>query len=400
MTDQSRPADAVDTVVGFARTLRAAGVDATPGRVHALIDALATLDPTDRNHLYWAGRASLCASHDDVDRYDRAFDAYFRGEAPHQRLRAVAPPRTSSLRPSVADALPPDGAEDDAGVPVSVPDASSAEVLRHRDFAAMDEAERALVDRLLDRLRLPGEVRRSRRHRPGSGRSLDRRRILREVLRQGGEPGRLHRRTRRERPRRVVLVVDVSGSMAAYATALLRFAHAASVRGVTPTEVFTFGTRLTRVTAELGHRDPDTAMAAVSRAVPDWSGGTRLGPLLKELLDRWGQRGLVRGAVVVVLSDGWERGDVALLDEQMARLARLAHRVVWANPRKAREGFEPTAAGLVAALPHVDDFVSGHSVAALEELAEVVLGHRRAPTGTKRGVGAVDPYRARGVEPP
>ena len=393
-------ADAVDTVVGFARTLRAAGVDATPGRVQALIDALAVLDPTDRDHLYWAGRSSLCASHDDVERYDRVFDAYFQGEAPHERLRAIAPPRTSSMRPSLADALPPDGGEDDAGVPVAVPDASAAEQLRHRDFAAMGDAERAMVDRLLARLRLPGELRRSRRHQPGGGSTLDRRRILRDVLRHGDGPRRLHRHTHRRRPRRIVLVVDVSGSMSAYATALLRFAHAASARGATPTEVFTLGTRLTRVTDELGHRDPDTAMAAVSRAVPDWSGGTRLGPLLKELLDRWGQRGLVRGAVVVVLSDGWERGDVALLDEQMARLARLAHRVVWANPRKAREGFEPTAAGLAAALPHVDDFVSGHSIAALEELAEVVLGRHRSPAGTKRVVGGVAPYRDRRVDPP
>lgn len=393
-------ADAVDTVVGFARTLRAAGVDAGPGRVQALVDALSVLDPTNRDDLYWAGRSSLCASHDDVERYDRVFEAYFRGEAPHERLRAIAPPRTSSMRPSLADALPPDGAEDDASVPVAVPDASPTEQLRHRDFAAMGEAERAMVDRLLARLRLPGELRRTRRHQPGGGSMLDRRRILRDVLRHGDGPRRLHRRTHRQRPRRIVLVVDVSGSMSAYATALLRFAHAASVRGTTPTEVFTLGTRLTRVTEELGHRDPDTAIAAVSRAVPDWSGGTRLGPLLKELLDRWGQRGLVRGAVVVVLSDGWERGDVALLDEQMGRLARLAHRVVWANPRKAREGFEPTAAGLAAALPHVDDFVSGHSLAALEELAEVVLGRRRAPVGTKRGAGGVDPYRAPGVEPP
>lgn len=392
-------ADAVDTIVGFARTLRAAGVEAGPGRVQALVEALAVLDPTDHDHLYWAGRASLCGSREDAQRYDRVFDAYFRGEAPHERLRAVAPPRTTAMRPSLADALPPDGADDDAAVPVAVPDASSAEQLRQRDFAAMGEAERAMVDRLLDRLRLPGEVRRSRRHRQGGTEALDRRRIVRDVLRQGGEPGRLHHRRRRQRPRRVVLVVDVSGSMSAYATALLRFAHAASARSTTPTEVFTLGTRLTRVTAELGHRDPDTAMAAVSRAVPDWSGGTRLGPLLKELLDRWGQRGLVRGAVVVVLSDGWERGDVGLLDEQMGRLARLAHRVVWANPRKARAGFEPTAAGLAAALAHVDDFVSGHSIAALEELADVVLGRRRVPAGRNHGAGGVGAYRASGVDP-
>lgn len=392
-------ADAVDTVVGFARTLRAAGVDASPGRVQALVEALAVLDPTDHDHLYWAGRTSLCASHDDVERYDRVFDAYFRGEAPHRRLRAVPPPRVSSLRPSLADALPPEGAEDDAGVPVAVPDASATEHLRHRDFAAMGDAERAMVDRLLARLAMPGELRRTRRHRPGGSRSLDRRRILRDVLRHGGEPSRLHRRTHRDRPRRVVLVVDVSGSMSAYATALLRFAHATSVLGGAPVEVFTLGTRLTRVTTELGHRDPDTAMAALSRAVPDWSGGTRLGPLLKELLDRWGQRGLVRGAVVVVLSDGWERGDVALLGEQMGRLARLAHRVVWANPRKARAGFEPTAAGLAAALPHVDDFVSGHSIAALEELADVVRGRHRQGPGRNRGVAGVGTYRAPGVHP-
>jgi len=373
------PAGALDTLVGFARTLRAAGVDAAPGRVHALVESLAELDPTSTDHLYWAGRVSLCASHDDVERYDRVFDAYFAGEAPHRRMRATAPPRTSTMRQSMADGVPSEGGDDDASVPVLVADASNIEQLRHRDFSAMDDAERALVDRLLDRLRLPGETRRTRRHRPGHGHGLDRKRILRDVLRQGGEPGRLRHRTRRERPRRVVLVVDVSGSMASYATALLRFAHAASVRGGTPTEVFTLGTRLTRVSDELAHRDPDTAMAAVSRAVPDWSGGTRLGPLLKEFLDIWGQRGMARGAVVVVLSDGWERGDVAVLGQQMARLARLAHRVVWANPRKARPGFEPTAAGLVVALPHVDDFVSGHSLAALEELAEVVLGRHRAP---------------------
>ena len=155
----------------------------------------------------------------------------------------------------------------------------------------------------------------------------------------------------------------------------LRFAHAASHRQRGPaTEVFTIGTRLTRVTRELAHRDADAALAAVAAGVPDWSGGTRLGELVKDFLDRWGQRGMARGAVVVVLSDGWERGDVTLLGDQMARLRRLAHRVVWANPRAGRPGFEPVAAGMAAALPHVDDFVSGHSLAALEHLATVVAG--------------------------
>lgn len=179
-----------------------------------------------------------------------------------------------------------------------------------------------------------------------------------------------------------MLLVDISGSMSAYADALLRFAHAAARRSVAPTEVFTIGTRLTRVSRELRHRDPDTAMAAVAHAVPDWSGGTRLGVLLKEFLDRWGQRGMARGAIVVILSDGWERGDPGVLGTQMQRLSRLAHRVVWANPRKARPGYEPLAAGMAAALPHVDDFVEGHSLAALERLAAHVARPSRERMST------------------
>jgi uncharacterized protein with von Willebrand factor type A (vWA) domain len=172
-----------------------------------------------------------------------------------------------------------------------------------------------------------------------------------------------------------VLLVDVSGSMAPYADALLRFAHAAAHGGrSTRTDVFTIATRLTRVTRELSHRDPDLAMAALAAAVPDWRGGTRLGELLREFLNRWGQRGTARGAVVVVLSDGWERGDPELLAAQMRRLHRLAHRVIWANPRKARPGYAPLAAGMAAALPSVDAFVEGHSLAALERLAAVVKG--------------------------
>ncbi|NEA23138.1 vWA domain-containing protein, partial [Actinomadura bangladeshensis] len=165
-----------------------------------------------------------------------------------------------------------------------------------------------------------------------------------------------------------------SGSMSPYADALLRFAHAAARSGGRDVEVFSAGTRLTRLTRELRHRDPDAAMAAATAAIPDWSGGTRLGEELKEFLDRFGQRGLARGAIVVIASDGWERGDAALLGEQMARLHRLAHRVVWANPHKARPGYEPLTAGMAAALPHVDDFTSGHSLAALEELARIVAG--------------------------
>jgi len=249
-------------------------------------------------------------------------------------------------------------------------------VLRHRDLDELTAAERAELHRLLAAFAVPGELRRSRRWRSARRGPIDADRTMRELLRRGGEPVRLRRRAHPRRPRRVVLLVDVSGSMGSYADALLRFAHVAARRSASRTEVFTIGTRLTRVSRELRQRDPDAALAAATAAVPDWRGGTRLGELLKEFLDRCGQRALARGAVVVVLSDGWERGDVRLLAEQTARLQRLAHRVVWANPRKGHAGYAPLAAGMAAALPHVDDFVEGHSLAALERLAAVVAGER------------------------
>lgn len=359
------------TVVGLARTLRAAGVPASPDRVQHCIRALDVLDHARRHDVYWAARLSFCADREDLVRFDRVFDAYFAGVTATAGRRQEAWQRVT---------LPAAGTEGDPGgeegseVPVTAASASATEVLRHRDVAQLTPTERAELERLLAALRLPGELRRSRRRRPAPRGRIDQARTVRELLRRGGEPARLRHDLRRSRPRKVVLLVDISGSMSAYADALLRFAHAAARRGTAPTEVFTIGTRLTRVTREMAQRDPDAALAAVAGAVPDWSGGTRLGELLKEFLDRWGQRGTARGAIVVIVSDGWERGDVALLGRQMQRLARLAHRVVWANPRKARPGYAPLAAGMAAALPHVDDFVEGHSLAALERLAARVAG--------------------------
>ncbi|MFC8662745.1 VWA domain-containing protein [Streptomyces sp. NPDC057199] len=373
------PVDVPAVLVGFARALRAAGVDAGPDRVQAFLGALDVLRPGMRSDVYWSGRLTLCGSRDDLERYDRVFAACFGGAASEGRgMRAAPPPR---LRMTVRDAGPAprtrvEGERD--AVPTAVL-ASSAEVLRHRDFAGLTDAERGQLRRLLAAFALRGELRRTARLRQARRGVVDPRRTVREVLRRGGEPAPPRMRARAERPRRVVLLVDVSGSMAAYADALLRFAHAAAHAaphggGRARTEVFTIGTRLTRVTRELTHRDPDTALAAVAAAVPDWRGGTRLGELLRGFLDRWGQRGMARGAVVVVLSDGWERGDPELLAAQMRRLHRLAHRVIWANPRKARPGYAPLAAGMAAALPSVDSFVEGHSLAALERLAAVVRG--------------------------
>jgi hypothetical protein len=353
-------------------------VTASPDRVHATVEALTQLDPQSERDVYWAGRLTLCGSPDEVTRYDRVFAAYF-GDRPAALVRRPVAPAAQLRVVSVAggDAdVPEDDSSDSA--PASAA-ASATELLRHRDIADLSPADRGMLARLLAAFGLAGEQRMTRRLGPAHRGRIDRRRTLQRLMHAGGEPAELARQRRRRRPRRVVLLVDVSGSMSSYADALLRFAHAAAHRSRGPaTEVFTLGTRLTRVTREMAHRDPDAALRAVTAEIPDWSGGTRLGELVKRFLDDWGQRGPARGAVVVVLSDGWERGDASALGEQMARLHRLAHRVVWSNPRAGRPGFAPLAAGMAAALPHVDVFVSGHSLAALERLASIVAGARDA----------------------
>ncbi|WP_326763975.1 VWA domain-containing protein [Streptomyces sp. NBC_01591] len=370
--------DATAVAVGLTRALRAAGVATGPDRTQTFLGALDLLSPARRSDVYWAGRLTLCGSQDDLERYDRVFAACFdHSPRPHAPVRTATLPKPRPRVVATGSVPPcgPDGTGDDR-TPPSAALASSAEVLRHRDMAGLTAAERAQLRRLLDAFALSGEDRRTARMRPARRGGTDPRRTVRELLRHGGEPARLRHRTPATKPRRVVLLLDVSGSMDPYADALLRFAHAAANGSAarTPTEVFTIGTRVTRVTREMGHRDPDTALAAVAAAVPDRGGGTRLGEMLRTFLDRWGQRSCARGAVVVVLSDGWERADPALLAAQMRRLHRLAHRVVWANPRKAQPGYAPLAAGMAAALPHVDAFVEGHSLAALEQLAAVVRG--------------------------
>jgi uncharacterized protein with von Willebrand factor type A (vWA) domain len=375
--------DATDVVVGLAATLRAAGVAASTDRVHAAVRALVALDPSRRGDVYWATRLTLCGTREELTRYDVAFAAYF-GDRPRAVVRRPRVGRPA-LQLVAAPGGPDSGADDGDGGPSARAAASDVEQLRSRDVATLTPDERAQLHRLLAAMRLPGQLRRTRRRAPSSSGPVDGPRTLRAVLAASGEPARLRRHRTGGRPRRVVLLVDVSGSMDAYADALLRFAHAAARRGGAPTEVFALGTRLTRLTRELSQRDPDAAMRAVAQALPDAGGGTRLGLLLKEFLDRWGQRGTARGAVVVVLSDGWERGNAELLGRQVARLQRLAHRVVWANPRKAAPGFAPVAAGMAAALPHVDDFVEGHSLGALEHLAAVVLGAARSPAPAVTG---------------
>lgn len=355
--------------VGFARLLRGAGLDVPVGATVTFAEALTEVGIDTRSRVYWAGRATLVRRPEDVALYDRAFTAWWEGGFDVE-VRATVE-RELNLAFDSDDATGEGG--DDAGdTPTVQVRYSRAEVLRERDFAAYTPAEFAEARRLMADLRLAGALRRSRRTRPSSRRRgrPDLRRTVRRALRAGGEPIDRAFVEPATRPRRLVLLCDVSGSMEPYARALVRFLHAAVV-GRNRVEAFALGTRLTRITRELSSRDPDAAIAAAAKRVVDWSGGTRLGEGLRQFNDEWGVRGMARGAIVVILSDGWDRGDPDVLGEQMARLHRVAHRVVWVNPLKASPDFAPLARGMAAALPHVDEFVEGHSLASLEHLAEV-----------------------------
>jgi uncharacterized protein len=364
------PRDVTGVVLEFARSLRHAGVDASGDRVAAMLSAVGELGVTRPRAMFWAGRLTLCASAEDIAVYDAAFAAYFGGFAPVCGLPLPVPPKLA--KGSVPFGAPESAGDGKAdGVPVALA-ASETELLRHRDIAELSAVERADVRRMIALLSVGTAPRRGRRRRPAARGEVDVARTVRRMLRAGGEPGALARRARRTKPRRLVLLLDVSGSMAPYADALLCLGHAAVRLRPRATEVFTLGTRLTRVTRALRLRDPDAAIRAAGAAIPDWHGGTRLAQALTAFLGRWGQRGMARGAVVVLCSDGWERGDPAPLGAAMRRLSLLAYRLVWVNPHAGRDGYQPLAGGMAAALPYVDDFVAGHSVAALAELAEVV----------------------------
>ena len=358
-------------LLGFARALRAAGVPVTADREAGLLEAVATVGLEDEVRTYWAGRATLCSSPDHIERYDRVFAAWFHGAMRARPGRA--PDATAVPMASLADQDGPGG--DGGPEPQTVRAmASRTDVLRHRDVGDLTNSEKATLATMFGRLPQPTPQRRSARRAAWRRGEVDTRRTLRAQLDRWGEPAQLQWRRRVPAPRRVVLLVDVSGSMAPYADALLRLAHRWSVRGRgrRDVHVFTMGTRLTDVTRALRRPDPEAALTAAGAVVPDWSGGTRLGETMKVFLDEWGRRGLARGAVVVVFSDGWERGGADVLAEQMARLRAVAHRVVWVNPHKGKEGYLPLQQGIVAALPHCDDFVAGHSYATFEELAAVV----------------------------
>jgi uncharacterized protein len=402
----------------LSRRLHDAGVPMTPERSADFAQALTLVRPITRRRLYWTARSVFVSDRTHAKAFDAVFFSIFGDpvaadtELPDDVQTVPAPPDErpqsdhettpgESAQSEGFTSSPPrasDADEDGAEVEVPLPMASDEELLAGKSFDALDSQELAQLYRLMSRLELATPLRRTRRHEKGRhGRQIDMRRTLRASLRTGGEPIRLARRRRRMAPRRLVMLCDISGSMEPYARAYLQFLTSAAGSGP-HVEAFVFATRLTRLTRALAGRHPERAIQRAAAAAPDWSSGTRIGDALKAFNDRHGRRGMARGAVVVILSDGWERGDPMLVGREMQRLARLAHRIVWVNPRVSASAFSVQAGGMVAALPHCDALVSGHSFQALGEVADAI----GAPSSGRRGSPAASlqaPLAAEASEP-
>jgi uncharacterized protein with von Willebrand factor type A (vWA) domain len=380
----------------LSRRLRDGGVPTTPGRSADFARALTLVRPITRRRLYWTTRAVFVSDPAQIEIFDNVFFSVFGGRAqgdhfeqedgrtvvspPDEQPRSEhkASPRDSGeqdLRAGVSSSPPSGGRDDDeevAEVEMPLALASDEELLRSKSFDALEPHELAQLYRLMSSIEPATPVRRTRRYEKARhGEHIDMRRTLRAGLRTAGEPIRLARRRRRIARRRLVLLCDISGSMEPYARAYMQFLTCAAGSGP-KTEAFVFATRLTRITRALASRNPERAIQRAAAAAPDWSSGTRIGDALKEFNDRHGRRGMARGAVIVILSDGWERGDPMLVGREMQRLARLAHRIVWVNPRVSAGAFSVQAGGMVAALPHCDALVSGHSFQALGEVVAAI----------------------------
>jgi len=404
-------------VATLSRRLHDGGVPTTPGCSVDFARALTLVRPITRRRLYWTTRAVFVSDPAQVEIFDSVFFSLFGGgpqgddfdpedarsvaSPPDERPRldhkaSPRDPGEQDLRAGVPSTSPVGRDEDEVEVEVEVPlaMASDEELLGRKSFDTLEPYELAQLYRLMSRLELATPLRRTRRHEKARhGKHVDMRRSLRVSLRTAGEPIRLARRRRRIVRRRLVLLCDISGSMEPYARAYLQFLTCAAGSGP-KTEAFVFATRLTRITRALASRNPERAIQRAAAAAPDWSSGTRIGDALKEFNDRHGRRGMARGAVIVILSDGWERGDPMLVGREMARLARLAHRIVWVNPRAGAGEFSVQSAGMLAALPHCDALVSGHNFQALTEVADVI-GFESA--GRRGSLAA--PVEADGEEP-
>jgi uncharacterized protein with von Willebrand factor type A (vWA) domain len=382
-------------VGALSRRLYDRGVPITPRRSADFARALTLIQPITRRRLYWTARAVFVSDPAQVEAFDSVFFSVFGSRAegevfdPEDSRTVASPPderprsdHKASHRgspdqdPNTSVSWAPPGErdedEDSAEVEAPLAMASDEELLGRKSFDALEPHELAQLYLLMSRLELATPVRRTRRYEKGRhGERIDMRRTLRASLRTGGDPIRLALRRRRSARRRLVMLCDISGSMEPYARAYLQFLTCAAGSGP-KAEAFVFATRLTRLTRALASRNPERAIQRAAAAAPDWSSGTRIGDALKEFNDRHGRRGMARGAVIVILSDGWERGDPMLVAREMERLARLAHRIVWVNPRLSAGAFSVQSGGMVAALPHCDALVSGHSFEALGEVAEAI----------------------------
>ena len=394
-------ADLASLATAFGHRLHAAGVPVTAERISRFAEAILLTSPQTTSQAYWLGRVTLLTGHFQIPIYDRVFDEYFRGYVDLVEDAGSRPPSPASPLDAGERAPRDTGAQQSGGSSSPITSAtpgldargesevedmsmlaaaSTSERLAARDFSECSAEELALLRRLVEQLPLVPPQRRGRRlRRHARGTRLDVRTTLRKAYRTGGDPVRRARRRHAERPRRVVLIADVSGSMEPYARVYLHLMRGA-VRAL-GSEAFVFATRLTRLTRQLAAGGPDYAYSKVAQTTPDWAGGTRIGSALTRFLDEHGRRGVARGAIVVIVSDGWEIGDPGEVGEAMRRLGRLAHHVIWVNPRSAASEFQPLAGGMAAALPHVDTFLSGHSVRALEELLAAI----REAGGRRRG---------------
>jgi uncharacterized protein len=383
----------------FSRRLRDAGVPITAERAARFAHALTLVKPVSRRRLYWTARAVLVSDSAQLKAFDSVFSSVFGGRAlpsepePEEVAGAPAAERSRTPESRGETSVGPEGVssaasssehEDDLREVALPMAASDEEVLREKRFDALEPGELAQLYRLMTRLQVATPRRRTRRsERDRRGARLDMRRTLRGSMRTAGDPIRLARRRRRVVRRRTVMLCDISGSMEPYARAYLQFLTCATGSGANA-EAFVFATRLTRLTRALSSRNPERAIQRAAETAPDWSSGTRIGDALKAFNDRHGRRGMARGAVIVILSDGWERGEPALVGREMERLARLAYRIVWVNPRAGASGFMPRAGGMAAALPHCDALVSGHSLDALEDVVDAI-GAERGERATLEG---------------
>ena len=376
--------DLATLVAGFGAALHDAGLPIGPDRGERFARAITLLRPQSTDELHRCARATLTCHPEQFEILDRVFDAIFRGyvDPADERGDPNAPSLTeqSSSTTHSGGGTPSAGPSSDSSdasakeieVPVSTV-GSGAERLAQRDFATLTPGELALLADLMRRLAIATPLRQGRRHHAvPNGKSVDLRATLRRARTTGGHALKLMRREPKRRPRRLVVLCDISGSMEPYARAMLQLLYCAA--GTSRAEVFTFATRLTRLTKVLARTQPAIALARAGRAAPDWSGGTRIGAGLNQFNDQFGRRGLARGAVVLIVSDGWETGDPASVGREMARLSRLAYRIVWVNPRTASPRYQPLVGGMAAAWPFCDAVVSAHSLAALEPLLNALKG--------------------------